>query len=35
MRLKSLHPDGVPDETILKIINNMRLLVQKEKRMNE
>ncbi len=35
MRLKSLHPDGVPDETILKVINNLRLSVQKEKRINQ
>ena len=32
MRLKSLHPDGVPDEIVNRIINNMRLSVQKEKR---
>lgn len=34
MRLKSLHPDGVPDEIVLEIINNLRLSVQKEKRLN-
>jgi hypothetical protein len=35
MRLKSLHPDGVPDEIVMEIINNLRLTVQKEKRMNQ
>jgi hypothetical protein len=34
MRLKSLHPDGVPDEVVLEIINNLRLFVAKEKRSN-
>ena len=34
MRLKSLHPDGVPDEVVLEIINNLRLFVAKEKRTN-
>jgi hypothetical protein len=33
MRLKSLHPDGVPDEIIFKIVNNLRSIVQKEKEM--
>ncbi len=32
MRLKSLHADGVPDEIVLKILNNLRVLVNKEKR---
>jgi hypothetical protein len=27
MRLKSLHKDGVPDETIDKIINFMRIAI--------
>lgn len=35
MRLKSLHPDGVPDASVLQIINYLRLYVQKEKRMNK
>jgi hypothetical protein len=34
MRLKSLHPDGVPDNLVLEIINNLRLFVAKEKRSN-
>jgi len=32
MRLKSLHPDGVPDNVVSEIINNLRLFVAKEKR---
>lgn len=32
MRLKSLHADGVPDEIVLKILNNLRVSVNKEKR---
>jgi glutathione synthase/RimK-type ligase-like ATP-grasp enzyme len=32
MRLKSHHSDGVPDETVLQIINNLRLAVAKIKR---
>jgi glutathione synthase/RimK-type ligase-like ATP-grasp enzyme len=32
MRLKSNHSDGVPDETVLQIINNLRLAVVKIKR---
>lgn len=32
MRLKSLHPDGVPDIIVEEIINNLRLVVSKEKR---
>jgi hypothetical protein len=35
MRLKSLHSDGVPDEIVLKIINYLRLSVQKEKSNNQ
>ncbi|MFZ2322762.1 MAG: hypothetical protein WAV89_03590 [Ignavibacteriaceae bacterium] len=35
MRLQSIHPDGVPDEIVLQIINSLRLSVQKEKRMNQ
>lgn len=31
MRLQSLHPDGVPDEIIFRIVNNLRITVQKEK----
>ena len=34
MRLKSLHIDGVPDNIVLEIINNLRLFVAKEKRLN-
>jgi hypothetical protein len=34
MRFKSHHPDGVPDEIVFEIINNLRLAVQKEKRLN-
>lgn len=34
MRFKSLHHDGVPDEIVLEIINNLRLFVAKEKRLN-
>jgi hypothetical protein len=33
MRLKSFHKDGVPDEVVLKIINNLRLDLQKIKKM--
>ncbi len=32
MRLKSLHEDGVPDEIVNEIINNIRLAVAKENR---
>lgn len=32
MRLKSLHPDGVPDEIVFDIINNLKIAVLKEKR---
>jgi hypothetical protein len=35
MRLKSLHKDGVPDEIVTEIINNLRLAVAKEKRINQ
>ena len=35
MRLKSLHPDGVPDEIVERIINSLRLAVAKEKRLNK
>lgn len=34
MRLKSIHPDGVPDEIVIRIIKNMRLLVNKIKHQN-
>jgi len=34
MRFKSHHADGVPDEIVFEIINNLRLAVQKEKRLN-
>lgn len=34
MRLKSLHPDGVPDNIVLEIINSLRLFIAKEKRTN-
>ena len=34
MRFKSHHTDGVPDEIVMEIINNLRLAVQKEKRLN-
>lgn len=34
MRFKSLHTDGVPDNVVLEIINNLRLFVAKEKRIN-
>lgn len=34
MRIKSLHPDGVPDEIIIKVINNLKSSVQKEKNIN-
>lgn len=34
MRLKSLHTDGVPDNVVMEIINNLRLFVAKEKRSN-
>ena len=31
MRLQSLHQDGVPDEIVHKIINNLKIAVIKEK----
>jgi len=34
MRLKSIHPDGVPDELVLDIINSLKLSVIKDKRTN-
>ncbi len=34
MRMKSLHYDGVPDEIVFEIINNLRLFVAKEIRLN-
>ncbi len=33
MRLKSLHPDGVPDEIVYQIIKNLSIAVAKEKRL--
>ncbi len=35
MRLKSLHPDGVPDEIVEQIINSLKTAVAKEKRLNK
>ncbi|HCY74575.1 MAG TPA: hypothetical protein DHV28_01520 [Ignavibacteriales bacterium] len=34
MRLKSLHPDGVPDEIVSVIINSLKLSILREKRIN-
>lgn len=35
MRLKTLHTDGVPDNVVSEIINNLRLFVAKVKRKNQ
>ena len=35
MRLKTLHADGVPDNVVSEIINNLRLFVAKVKRKNQ